>query len=145
MLVAAKILMAKADAGLGFSLFVASIFIFGGIEQLFRARRLARDYTLEQRKEMFPTAWRSDSLARHPARSAVFWLHRHRAWHVHRRPIHRARYLSAPNPKMNRGHVGAGLRSPSQSNERSTACAEACDLPLTGDLAVFSGWLSGAR
>jgi hypothetical protein len=72
MLVAAKILMAKADAGLGFSLFVASIFIFGGIEQLFRARRLARDYTLEQRKEMFPTAWRSDSLARHPARSAVF-------------------------------------------------------------------------
>ena len=71
MLVAAKIIMAKAQAGLGFSLFVASIFILGGIGRLVRARRLARDYTAEQRQEMFPTRWRSDAMARHPARSAV--------------------------------------------------------------------------
>ena len=72
MLVAAKILMAKAHAGLGFSLLVASIFILGGIGQLFRAHRLDRDYTQEQRDEMFPTAWRSDSMDRHPAKQAAY-------------------------------------------------------------------------
>jgi hypothetical protein len=55
----------------GLALFVASIFILGGIGQVVRARRHARDYTPEQRKEMFPTVWRSDAMARHPARSAV--------------------------------------------------------------------------
>ena len=70
-LVAVEILMARGQAGLGFSLFVASIFILGGIGQLVRARRFARDYTAEQRTEMFSTAWRSDAMARRPGRSAV--------------------------------------------------------------------------